>query len=241
MQKPITLILSSLLLAVPLSSAAAKSGKLEAADRQAELDKPEYYGPETPFDPEEARAKLAEGTATIRGFLYHTVNGYGQSSALVGQAQAAKGIKVYLYPVTQHLVEWQKLFEKEGRIKIEPPIVKVFKKRKRPQILRFDPRMQDYQLVATTDDYGRFAFEKMLPGRYYITAAADATGSYSGSEVVGHTTGYGAYGIPYTVEHTRPTTHSYQTPLFMDDFVTVGEGEDKVEIEAKLKLNRREQ
>ncbi len=244
MQKSIPVCAALLMLLATHSAVQAKSSKLEAADKNAALDVPEYYGPTTAFDPEEAKAKLAEGDGTIRGFLYHTLNGAGRSGSMYipgGPAQAVKGIKVYLYPATQHLIEWQKLFAKERGIKFEPPIVKVFQGRKRPRILKFDPRMQDYQLIATTDDYGRFTFDKMLPGTYYITAAADITGSYDGNEVVGHSTAYDAYGIPNSVEHTRPTTHSYSTPVFMDDFVTMKEGENKVELDAKMKVNRQAQ
>lgn len=233
-------VLATLLVAGDAGDAVAKSAKLKAADRNAELDKPEYYGPQTPFDPDLANRMLAEGKQTIRGYLYHTVNDYGRGGTMLvpgGPARAAAGIEVYLYPVTPHLTEWQALFAKERGVKIKPPIVKLIEGRKRPRILTFDERLQKYRLVVKTDEYGRFTFDKMLPGKYYVTAAADVNGSYAGNEVVGHSTTYDAWGRPYGVEHTRPTTHSYSTPVFGEKFIEVKATEPVLEIEVKLKTN----
>jgi hypothetical protein len=233
------LALCALMLIAP-AVAIAKSGKLEAADRNAELAKPEYYGPKAPFDPADARAKLAEGDVTIRGFLFHNLNGWGRPGTLFlpgGPAQAVKNVEVYLYPATAHLVEWQKLFEKENSAKFKPPIVAAFQKRKRPKVLEFDPRMQEVRIIVKTDEFGRFTFEKMRPGKYYITAATNISGSYEGNEVTGHSTAYDGWGRPYNVEHTRPATHSFSTPMFMDDFIEVKDDETKMEIDAKMKTN----
>lgn len=225
---------------MPATMVHGKSGKLEAADRNAELDQPEYYGPKTPFDPVDAKNRLVYGETTIRGFLYHTLNAWGRAGTGFvpgGPATAVAGVEVYLYPATPHLVEWQKLFEKEQSPKFKPPIVTLLEGRKRSKILQFDPQMQEYRIVVKTDDYGRFEFEKMQPGKYYITAATNIEGSYEGTEVTGHSTAYDSWGRPYSVEHTRPATHSYSTPMFMDEFVEVKEGETKVELDAKMKTN----
>lgn len=236
---PLSFAVGILMAMVP-ASVSAKSGKLEAADRRAERDQPEYYGPQTPFDPVEARAKMAEGNTIIRGYLFHNLNAWGRAGTLLipgAPAQAVQGVEVYLYPATDHLVEWQKLFAKEKSVKFKPPIIAAFEKKKRPKILQVDPRVQETRLVAKTDNYGRFTFEKMLPGKYYITASTNISGSYEGNEVTGHSTAYDGWGRPYSVEHTRPTTHHYSTPMFMDDFIEVKAGEAKLELDAKMKTN----
>lgn len=216
----------------------ADGARLRSADRNAALDQPEYYGPKAAFDPQQARLMLAEGTTTIRGYLYHTVNDYGRKGTLFvpgGPARSAGRIKVYLYPATPHLVEWQQLYAKEQGPKIRPPIVQALRGRQRPRILQHDPRLMDFRLVTETDQYGRFAFEKMLPGRYYITAAADISGSYAGNEVIGNSTAYDGFGYAYSVEHTRPTTHNYNTSVFMEKFVEVRPGASLLELDFKLK------
>lgn len=224
------------------ASAYAESGKLAAADKQAERDKPEYFYPQTPFEPELAKQMMGQGSTTIRGILFHTLNEWGQQGTLFLPSRgsnAVAGIEVILVPATPHIVEWQKLYKKQRDLKkpASSGLQQLMRGKKRNRILKYDDRVGDYMVVAKTDQYGRFTFTNMLPGKYYITAQANISGSFQGTEVTGNSTAYDAYGIPYSVEHTRPVTRTYNTAVFMDDFVIVPEKKNVIEIEAKMKFS----
>ena len=233
----IALFSATLALTIP---AEAKSDGLAKADRDAEMAKPEYYGPAAQFDPAQAKQMLAKGNATIRGALFHKINEYGyQPGPLVpgGPARPAAGIMVHLYPATPHLIEWQQLFVKyRGKNKItqKPGIIGLIEGRKRPRILQYDNRMGEVRLSVKSDEYGRFSFEQMKPGRYYITTTADISGSYQGTEVSGNSTAYDIYGA-YNVQHTRPVERRYRTSVFFEKFVDITDGQNMVEVDAKMK------
>lgn len=153
------------------------------------------------FEPELAKAGLAGGTATLRGKACTKTDG------LIFDAS---GVKVVLFPVTPYLEEWYDLREK--------------KEGKKTSVYMSNEANQ-YRIETYADRDGRFVFQGLKPGRYFIQIIhsfnqAKSQRVYTGSDVsqngpVRTTTNY-YYDHDYTVARSKR----------LEKFVEIKEGDD---------------
>jgi hypothetical protein len=228
------------LLAIGLSGC---SSVLDRADREArmkQLDTPVEERVEVPFDEAQAKAAMLPGDAAIHGVLYHKVkNGgkYAGEDALLtlNPAVFVTGVDVYLYPVTDHLLELNRL-EDDNRKRFK--LGWVNEKKQLKKIIP-DPRIHKYARVTKTDSSGRYAFQNLKPGRYYvyvdpqnvITTGTEAV--RSGTSVVSD--GWGVLG---SVAHYQDRDFRVKTMVEYAEFVDVAEGKKEVRLESRMRHRR---
>lgn len=143
--------------------------------------------PGSTFDPALAKAGLARGLATIRGRACSKYDGLRFDAA---------GAKVILMPVTPYLEEWYALREK---------------KESKTTWVYMSNEAYDYRIEAVADAEGRFVFEGLKPGKYFVqvihtfnqlkTAKVyDGSSSWQNGPVIQTTNYY--YMQDYTVERS---------------------------------------
>lgn len=123
---------------------------------------------------------LAFGTSTIEGRAdAKQKNTYDLNAAANAKHYAPKGSIVTLFPITPYFEEFLKLRRQ--------------KENKKTSVYLSEDAFK-YRLETTTDEYGRFKFEKLKPGKYYIECMVSfaATGAYT--EQTGTSTTYNANG-----------------------------------------------
>lgn len=140
---------------------------------KAKAQKTELF-PQVPFDSLEAKNMLGTGKSTIEGVAFTRVkNGYGMK---VGQKMLAINTDVTLYPVTSYFTEWYNLRKK--------------KESKKTSVFMSNDAFR-WRVVVHTDDYGRFKFFNMKPGKYFLQAMASyniqgTRNVYTGSDYNGY-------------------------------------------------------
>lgn len=122
--------------------------------------------PDAPFDPTEAKELLQPGNATIQGLAYtRTKNGLG----ITGTKTSIAHETVYLLPFTKHLAEWNRQYSK-------------FIKNRKKQYVLSEECLQ-FHLSTMTDEYGRFEFKHLKPGKYLLQTKYYMTHYYNGVDV----------------------------------------------------------
>ncbi len=175
--------------------------EVDLADKRAQM-----YAPRTPktvFNEEEAKKALEPGEVEIKSVL---ISCYGRGLFCKGDAEPIKSTRVFLWPYTtyaQELIDMQNKLAADTRM--NPKYEKV--------VINMDDKYFKYMLVAKTDEYGRYSFKQLEPGKYYIVSdnvvgnrgvnvtTYDATGT-------GHTTvasDLANLGFSKIVEITQPT------------------------------------
>jgi hypothetical protein len=149
--------------------------------------------PEQAFSKEAARNQLATGKATIRGVLYKSTN----KMSVVGAKAYGKGIKIDLFPVNDYFMAWYKLREK--------------KEARRTAVYMSD-EAYSMRLETNTDNYGRFEFKDMKPGRYFLQAFMSTY--KSGYEDV--TVGTNSYGTQFYQKQYYQTEKKHRVEKFVD-------------------------
>lgn len=172
--------------------------------------KTELY-PQTFFDSLQAMQMLGLGKSSIEGVAFtRTKNGAGMR---VGQKMLAIRAVITLYPVTPYFEEWHDLRKKK-----EGKKTSVFMSQ---QAYRF-------RITVVSDDYGRFKFTEMKPGKYFIQAWANYSISgtsevYRGSASNGWTTtNYYEY---------KNYTNNYSDRI--EEFVEITRDGETIEIKLK--------
>ncbi len=107
------------------------------------------YYPQAFFNKNDAAAKLKEGKSTIKGVAFTRENSNASKAKHFGQNTI-----VMLFPVTDYLIEWQKLV---GKTETKPNANVVM-----------DKEAFRYRIEALTDEYGNFTFNNMKPGKYFL-------------------------------------------------------------------------
>lgn len=123
---------------------------------------------------------LAIGSSTIEGRAdTKQKNTYGLNAEANAKHYAPKGTVVTLFPITPYFEEFLKLRKQ---------------KENKKNTVYLSEEAFKYRLETTTDENGRFKFEKLKPGKYYIECMVtfDATGAYT--EKTGTSTTYNANG-----------------------------------------------
>lgn len=178
------------------------------------------YFPQIFFDKNEATKMLAEGKSTIEGVAFtKQKNMYGFKPLLGEKHYARAGTVIKLFPCTTYFDEWYKL-----RNKYENKNTSVFMSQ-----VAFE-----YRIEAKTDEYGRFKFINLKPGKYYLETIIDfsAVGSYS--EQVGNTNYYNGYGA---YMGSSPIYQSYYYNYTVEnreyEFVEIARDGELIEIKLK--------
>lgn len=144
--------------------------KKNAGDRAAERNKITILYPEIKLDVNESKNATAFGTATIKGVLFTKEKHKLGFKPLMAPKTFGTNITVTLYPVTSYFQAWYKLRQS--------------KENKRTKVYMSEDAFY-YRMTTTTDDYGRFWFEKMKPGKYFLQAFMDVNYQHSRQVVVG--------------------------------------------------------
>jgi hypothetical protein len=165
-----------------MSACATLNGDpVDRADRLANALAPRT--PKTPFDEAFAKAALKPGKVEIKSVL---VNCYGRGVACMQGSIPVINTHVYLYPYTPYLQEYldmDKQLQADIKKHREYSTVKI----------NLDPKFSQYSLTAKTDEYGRYGFKGVKPGKYYVLS----------ERATGHRTVVGHYYDDYGVDHPR--------------------------------------
>lgn len=151
------------------------------------------YYPQAFFDKKKAREMLSFGSSTIEGVAStKQKNNWGIKPLLGQKHYAPKGTVVMLFPVTPYFEEFYSMRKKyENRKTTVYMSEEAFK----------------YKLEALTDDHGRFRFEKLKPGKYYLETIVNFTATASYQQQTGTTDTFNGYG-----------NYMYSTPIYSTFF-----------------------
>lgn len=153
--------------------------EVDLADKRAQM-----YGPRTPktvFNEAEAKEALAIGGVEVKSVL---VSCYGRGLFCKDGSVPITSTKVFLFPYTaytQEVVEMQNQLIEDIKRNSNYAKVKV----------NMDDKFHKYMLVAKTDEYGRYSFKEMKPGKYYIVSD-NVTGNRGVNVVT-----YDVYGVSH--------------------------------------------
>lgn len=151
------------------------------------------YYPQVFFDKKLAQQMLGFGNATIEGVAStKQKNNWGIKPLLAEKHYAPKGTVVMLFPVTPYFEEFYKM-----RKKYENKKTTVY----------MSEEAFKYRIEALTDDHGRFKFEKLKPGKYYLETIVNFTATASYKQQTGQSDAYNAYGA-----------YLYSTPIYQTFF-----------------------
>ncbi len=126
---------------------------IKQANRSAQ-GKVKIIYPTVAFDSLEAKRSIAYGKTNLEGVAYtKPKNVFGHKTFLATKRIFAANTTVVLIPMTDYVQNWYLLRQK----------YEWNKKR-----VHLNPDMGKYVLTATTDAYGRFRFEKLRPGKYFL-------------------------------------------------------------------------
>jgi hypothetical protein len=187
---------------------------LKQADRKAKKNTITVYFPDLAFDINEAKAATNEGNSTIRGILFTKVKTFGLYKAPLTPKTYGTYQTVTLYPATAYFEDWYRL-RKE-------------KENKRTRIYMSEQALF-YRIITTTDGYGRFQFDKMKPGRYFLQAYLNINIAHNRNVAIGSgTTEYGG-----TVTYYENERYYSQQGERIEKFVEINRDGEVVEIKLK--------
>lgn len=176
---------------------------IKQADRKAQKNTIVDLYPQYPFDSAEAKRALTYGEVNITGVVYTKAkNDYG---IRMGKPIYGNNLMITLFPVTPYFNEWYAMRKQ--------------KENKRTRVFMSDTAFH-YRLTTQSDEYGRFKFEKMRPGKYFVQAILDwyLTKNYK-DYVGGGTDGY--YSVSYYQWKTYNENHSDR----LEQFIEIKEGQ----------------
>ena len=162
------------------------------------------YFPQVFFDKKQAEAQLGAGKSTIEGVK-------------TGKKHMARpNTVVMLFPVTEYFTEFYNL-----RKKLESKTKQVLMSNE-----AFAVRREAY-----TDDYGRFRFENLKVGKYYLETIVDFTAVGSYKQQTGTSTAYNVYGTPlYSTPIYETFFYDYEAAHRESKFVEVKKDGQVIEI-----------
>jgi hypothetical protein len=213
------------------------ASQMQQADNQArikQLNTPVDVKVGVPFDEAQAKTAMELGNTTLRGVLYHKLvfkdrNVYDASLSLVS-ANYISNADVILYPVTEHLVELMRLEDENSK--------RLGFLSKDKQLKRFipDERLYKYSIKAKTDEYGRYFFYQLKPGRYFIiTGDRDVISTGTERVVDGNTViSDGFYTANAT--HYKDQQFRVRATIRYDEYIDIKPGDKEVVIESRMRL-----
>lgn len=158
--------------------------------------------PQVFFDKTLAQNQLKPGKSTIEGeaFTREKANipfTLGMAKAKIGKKHIAdEGTLVMLFPVTDYFMEFYNLRKK---------------KENRKNKVVMSPDAFETRREAYTDAYGRFKFDNLKIGKYYLETIIDFTQTGRYQQQVGNTNYYNAYG-----------GYLYSNPIYQTYFYNYG-------------------
>lgn len=238
---PSTRILGAIVVPIVFSVLAASSAfagrLLDNADRQAEAARPLEFRPAAPFDPQAAQRAMQPGNGRVRGVLFHQLNDACRRTRglLAIRKRADAGIELSLFPATSHLVEYVGLLEAH-RYKATPTLRNPFARSpgEKTEVLFYDARMLDYGLSAKTDEFGRYEFQGLRPGRYWVNADASLRCYYNERVQVGSSEVADNPYAPTHVDHYVTEQRYWDLPLNYRLFIDIRADGEVVELDSEL-------
>jgi hypothetical protein len=144
--------------------------KTRAADRLEKRNTIVTIYPEMKFDAKEAEKSLESGNSSIKGVLFTKEKTRLGIKPVFGVKIFGANINVTLFPVTTYFENWYELRRK--------------KENKRTNVSMSEEAFAK-KIIVKTDDYGRFLFEKMKPGKYFLQAVMNTEYDYYNTVNVG--------------------------------------------------------
>jgi len=229
-------VILNLIISTALIGCASPMQKADQEAKKQQLNTPVEVKITVPFDEAQAKTAMELGSTNIKGVLYHKVSSGGKNAGsdapfTLSPAVNLKNVNVYLYPVTAHLLELNRL-ENENKNRFSP-----FSKDKQLKHFIPDSRIFKYALHSKTDDYGRYFFKSLKPGRYYILAENQNITS-GGSETVPDGVGVvsNGWGVPVgTVQHYRNQNFNVSTVVEYEEFVEIKAGQKELVLESRMR------
>lgn len=144
---------------------------VKQADRRANKDKINTLYPDFAFDETVAKNGIAYGKSTIRGVLFTKEKQklLGNKGLLAPKIYGSY-VNVTLFPVTPYFEAWYSLREK---------------KESKKTVVYMSEEAFKHRIDNKTDEYGRFAFEKMRTGKYFLQAFMTTSFTYTAPVQVG--------------------------------------------------------
>jgi hypothetical protein len=180
------------------------------------------YFPQVFFDKKQAESQLGAGKSTIEGVAFTREKRsipltMGAVKVKTGKKHMARpNTVVMLFPVTEYFTEFYNL-----RKKLESKTKQVLMSNE-----AFAVRREAY-----TDDYGRFRFENLKVGKYYLETIVDFTAVGSYKQQTGTSTAYNAYGTPlYSTPIYETFFYDYEAAHRESKFVEVKKDGQVIEI-----------
>ena len=180
------------------------------------------YFPQVFFDKKQAEAQLGAGKSTIEGVAFTREKRsipltMGAVKVKTGKKHMARpNTVVMLFSVTEYFTEFYNL-----RKKLESKTKQVLMSNE-----AFAVRREAY-----TDDYGRFRFENLKVGKYYLETIVDFTAVGSYKQQTGTSTAYNVYGTPlYSTPIYETFFYDYEAAHRESKFVEVKKDGQVIEI-----------
>lgn len=210
------------------------------AARNEQLDTPVDENVTVPFNELQAKAAMLPGNSTLRGVLYHKVRNGGKyagedTTITLAPSTFLSGVKVYLYPVTAHLVELNRL-EESNRNRFTLALISEKKQLKK---IIPDQRLYKYSRMTKTDGHGRYIFKNLKPGKYYLYVPPQDIHS-SGTEAVRSGTSVVSDGI-YSAEVAHYQNQNYRVKTMVEyaEYVDIDSGQNEVTLESRMRHRKR--
>lgn len=179
----------------------------------------DYYYPQVFFNAKQADSMLARGTSKIEGVAYtKPKTGWGFKAPLAKKQYAPAGTIVTLFPCTDYFYTWHSLYKKYAN--------------KNTSILMSQEAFS-YHLQAKTDNYGRFSFDSLKTGKYYMEVVIPYTVRMSYQEQTGVSNTY--YRGGYVVSSPIYSTFFYNAWDSNRETLFVEVTKDGQLVEVKLK------
>ena len=238
-------ILASMLLIGCVNTSALDMANSEADAAGKAI--PQQININVPFNAAQAKEALAKGNGKITGVLYHRLDITGRDelswipSPLI-KNQPFKNVSIFLFPESEVIVALEKMSSEQQSImkKWYTNPRSVFNRQPQTKQFIFPDIVRDYRLEAKTDNFGRYTFNNLKPGRYYLYTAGWQTGTYNKEEYAGSSTysdGTGLYGARGTAQHTRLVPVNYKSYLMYSEFIDVTSGSTGVDSRMQVDYN----
>lgn len=239
---------SSVIMSLLALAGCAETG-VQTAQRQANsVDKATPIAVEikVPFDAAQAKSALGQGGFSISGVLYHRLTVSGREDNSWPKDPNVKNVPlrnvpIFLYPETAHVAELDRLFREQQKIMERwytgSP---AFSGQPQTKVFPLSPEARKLSLKTTTDQFGRYSFENLKPGRYYLMATAWQSGTYNKSVYAGSsevTDGTGLYGARATVDHSKLVPVNYKTYLAYIELVDADQGKGLIDSRMRVDYN----
>ena len=213
------------------------ANQMQQADNQArikQLNTPVDVTVAVPFNEAQAKSAMELGNTSLKGVLYHKVSFRGKtvndSPISLKSAEYISNADVILYPVTEHLLELMRLEEENS------PSLGFSSNNK--QLKRFipDDRMYYYAIKSKTDEFGRYYFNQLKPGRYLVIAA-DQDIISTGTEAVRDGTSVISDGF-YSAQATHYKDQEYRvkTTVRYDEYIDIKPDQKEVVLESRMRI-----